>query len=1008
MAAAAVRRMVVRAPDLLVAELRFHHLQLDPAGEGLRPVGSATPIVVMHLPPQHVAEEVFAEDETPRLPAKSLTAGWSRVAFRIPPTVGLVPIRLEALLELLRSCELEVPEAALPRSEDRSPPQGLFALILSAFPLFWPSGPELRVPAATETALELPFRLILSPPRAVGFDHRTIPVDRGGAVELWHSQLGTAPGTVGGPDAPERTVRAIWLRGTDKHEWEPDAPGRTLSDDDYPFLTTLNANQRHQIVHLSANFRARSATTPAPIYPRAIPVRRLALTSLGATLDLRGEWEPPKGLSVAEWAHRAAVGRDYFVRVVEEGWLFPFGHRASAVTIHERRIDDGERHHAALIRSRTFIVVREPLREYAVETAATPQLGRRMPLRHVSVRTLITPDLDVRVDGKGAATEKSFEIVDKTNSPVPFHLVGVDAGGRCVEFRTPLWFVKQEDANAGDVDTAVKRFGSTPVPLVGAEGGVPLDLDPTDPTDPDDKLAGSSVWNVRAITWTGVPSKPVAGAKPQPPFHPQATSISLRLPTVEVIEGAPKATLVAYHERYVDHGLSAAQNPGAVVAEIKDAVGLDFSGKGDRAGGLVRPDMRLAGLSHTLGPVAGSALDNIAKGGFHPSDFFAGASPKLFGTIPLEKILKSTDLFEGAAGTPRAPRLLREDGVVRLTWEPVLQNYPTKDEDALFLKKAASSLKLEVTAPVAETTEGALIHCSLQSFALRLLPDLKCIELHFGHATFETRAGKPDVDVRLDEITFVGALAFVEELRKIIPLDAFSDPPALDVTPRGVDATLSLGVPSVTLGIFSLENISFGAGFLVPFDQRALAVRLNFCRRHEPFLLTVSALGGGGFLLIEIDGEGVQRLEAALEFGASLSMDFGVASGGVHVMAGIYFAYDTTDGTRLTGYFRVGGNVSALGIVSVSIELYLALSYEPPTEKAVGIATLTIEIEVFLFSASVELRCERKFSGSASDPTFKEIMWEYCDDEPGVEQTPIGLELRAGTWPWAEYWEAYA
>jgi len=124
-------------------------------------------------------------------------------------------------------------------------------------------------------------------------------------------------------------------------------------------------------------------------------------------------------------------------------------------------------------------------------------------------------------------------------------------------------------------------------------------------------------------------------------------------------------------------------------------------------------------------------------------------------------------------------------------------------------------------------------------------------------------------------------------------LDGFSDPPALDITPSGALASFSLSLPSLTLGIFSLENISFGAGFLIPFDQRSMLVSFNFCQRHEPFLLTVSALGGGGFFLIEVDAAGVQRLEAALEFGASLSMNFGVASGGVHVMAGIYFAYET-------------------------------------------------------------------------------------------------------------------
>ena len=68
---------------------------------------------------------------------------------------------------------------------------------------------------------------------------------------------------------------------------------------------------------------------------------------------------------------------------------------------------------------------------------------------------------------------------------------------------------------------------------------------------------------------------------------------------------------------------------------------------------------------------------------------------------------------------------------------------------------------------------------------------------------------------------------------------------------------------------------------------------------------TPAFLGGGGFFGVTIDPNGVQILEAAFEFGASISVDFGVASGGVEVMAGIYFRMEQDDAS-LTGYFRLG------------------------------------------------------------------------------------------------------
>lgn len=134
--------------------------------------------------------------------------------------------------------------------------------------------------------------------------------------------------------------------------------------------------------------------------------------------------------------------------------------------------------------------------------------------------------------------------------------------------------------------------------------------------------------------------------------------------------------------------------------------------------------------------------------------------------------------------------------------------------------------------------------------------------------------------------------------------------------------------------------------------------------------------------------DGVQILEGAIEFGAACSVDFGVASGSVSAMAGLYFKIEGSDAT-LAGYFRLRGEVEALGIVSVSIELYLEMRYETGSGKCVGTATLSIEIDVTLFSTTIEITCTKKFAGSGPDPTLAELMdvqpdatsedWnEYC------------------------------
>ncbi|HEV7843448.1 MAG TPA: hypothetical protein VGO69_07105, partial [Pyrinomonadaceae bacterium] len=317
---------------------------------------------------------------------------------------------------------------------------------------------------------------------------------------------------------------------------------------------------------------------------------------------------------------------------------------------------------------------------------------------------------------------------------------------------------------------------------------------------------------------------------------------------------------------------------------------------------------------------------------------------------------------------------------------------------------ASLTIAVEVSAKTnLSSAPRANISCLLQNFSLDLIGNVESfIIIRFSKLEFRSVTGKkPDIDVVMDEIKFVGVLSFVEVLKTLIPLDGFSDPPALNVTAEGIDASFSMALPNIAFGVFSLQNLSLGAGFNLPFVGKPLSVRFNFCERQSPFLLTVSLFGGGGFFGITLDPAGVQILEASFEFGASLSVDFGVASGGVYVMAGIYFRLEVIAGggnkASLTGYLRMGGEVEVLGIISVSIELNLSLTYEFSSGKCTGRATLTIEIDILFFSASVEIEAERKFAGSNGDPTFAQLMEPYVD--PRTDEMVD---------PWREYCEAFA
>jgi hypothetical protein len=118
-------------------------------------------------------------------------------------------------------------------------------------------------------------------------------------------------------------------------------------------------------------------------------------------------------------------------------------------------------------------------------------------------------------------------------------------------------------------------------------------------------------------------------------------------------------------------------------------------------------------------------------------------------------------------------------------------------------------------------------------------------------------------------------------------------------------------------------------------------------------------------------------------------MNFGVASGGVSVMGGFYFSMEIVDDhteTILTGYIRFNGYLSILGIISLSLEIYLAfvaMFQNGKVEKLYGEAIVKVKIEVLFFSKSVTLTARRELKGADADPTFQMIMeendWlEYC------------------------------
>jgi len=881
---------------------------------------------------------------------------------------------------------------------------------------------KIQEPELYQTAIEMPYRLIISPNRYAAWVNALTPVEHGGRTELWHTRLGvkSADGAVDEIAPYYRTVRAIW---------SPDYDQKARQADGYPFRMSLNGPDRYEIVRLTADFLSTMAAPGAsptqvsekPYEPRPVDVDQLMLSALGAWLKSRGSWEPPnivkpanETLSLEEWTHRATMARDHYVKVVYKGFLFPFGHRASLIKITERKFQRGPSGLAAYLRQRMYIVVREPEKQYPA--VGQKYEGRALPFRRLRITNLITPSLDMPQALVSGRTTAAFWPRVGANDFF-FHFVAEDVDGNVSEFLAPIIFLEAgvaRDFRLGQVFTEYTKTESQArreremrgQKVAYAQGDKPGDTHFETATITFGADTPESQFSVESLLVLN-----------QPPFYPTVTEAKVRLAAVEQVTGIQAPTRIKIHDAYVNGGFSSSSNKGLVFAEVLDTVQLAFGGAGastDKAGGLASPSMAINALSRSLGPVGGT-VDKIVGGTFDPTEFFKGAlgDVKILGGISLWDILEVVNDFTGLLDkVPKLKPLRLPDAVeASFTWKPTMKNGPNPSKPILKFASVndAFTLDAKLRQPLNAQPPTFEIKAGLQNFEVHLIPEiLEVIVLKFKSLSFTTKNGeKPDVSVDFDTFEFAGPLKFIDTLRQYLPLDGFKDPPSLDITADGLKLGYSLPLPSLTVGVLSIQNITLSAEFRLPFTGDPLSFRFAFCERQNPFLLTVWVFGGGGFFGIELEAskEGLRKVEGSFEFGGNFALDIGIASGGVHIMAGIYFAI-TGQKTQLTGYVRCGGSVNVLGIITISVEFYLELSYESPPTRVWGRATLTVEIDILFFSMSVDLTVEKEFAGGGEETAFLPVAGDYAPAVPVA--TAVTFEEMITPDDWESYCAAFA
>ena len=506
------------------------------------------------------------------------------------------------------------------------------------------AGPQPAAPGSRQTAIELPWRLILSPHGAERWRHAKAPVTSpAGRTELWHSRL-VAPdhkGLVIEPPHPDaqRTVRAVWaltgegstkpMQGKFPVSNDPDEVSLELpTPSTSPFRMPLDDFDRFQIAHLSSNF-SRSGYAP-----RTVGANLLMLSALGGWLDSRGAWTVPPGMSVEEWVHHASMGRDHYVRVVYKGFAFPFGHKVALVKVSERKFhngaldDDGnptieaKTGNTAYLRQRLYIVPRE--RELTfVEPALKSNDGTRffqfqMPFSSVRLLTPVTPNLDrpdvapsgIQIQGQPLSQQMFWPYVD--GKPYRLQYSVTDLDGRTEPYDLPMIYIDntllpnmataeamcEVAKDAWDAAVASQRQAEFKRQRVAFAQSVKAG----DTSVQVDKIGFSAEVEANNPTL-----RAYSANLTRPPFFPKVQEAWVRIAALAELTGSAQNNHVVWNAHYLQHGFDS--NQGQVFIDVLPESGmaqLDFSSQGDRSGGFVQPNLKPSAISRLTGPVTGN------------------------------------------------------------------------------------------------------------------------------------------------------------------------------------------------------------------------------------------------------------------------------------------------------------------------------------------------------------------------------------------------------------------
>ena len=938
---------VLRSRDLLHVQFEFVNLKLDsadPVNPALVGAGPGPAFIVMRLPPQHVTEEAFDAAAPRRPPYDAVLACPSRLAFEIPAARLPIAFTIDGLLRTI---------ASMPPLIAESPGNG------------------------PGTFIEFPDRVLLVPQTDARLFHRSdlLSSDNDGAsaaawTDLWQTRMAAGNGTGG------VRFRAVA---------NPVDTGERLANG------TLMLRHRQEIV-------ARCRNPPAAL----VGASRFLMTALGATARMKSEWPPSASNVLSAWEHQATAGRDRVVRIVEQGFLYPFGHRASRQTITQRDFStlSGSTLIAGL-EKHVSIIVEDADRDYGALRAAYEHDGREMPLKRVRIVS-------------------SPAVIPSGNTPVTCGVQMTDAAGHLSVCDLTMFFVTHAEVTTPGGLTAVQTLYRNANTAVLRGQAITL--------ADDDNGRGDTTFTVTGLAFRVTAPRP--GASIFPPFLPALETAEASLPSVDqllastarpggaaiaAIAPSPARTL-KLHDSYLGGFL-----PGDVkqVFATFDPPMPAISIPAERAGAIAAPTFAaMDGLSRVRGPVAG-VQDFASDRPIDPLKLIAGQA-RLLGAIELRTIVDSAvdhlaadhpeQLFEriedpGVFATrPVLTRVKTPSGIeVRFIWKPRIKatGLPAplvaSGGPVTLIAKGRIRTGLDAAPDAAFEVDGRLSHFGL-AFA-------RLLTVHFDHVTFKSGGGaKMDVKVAIRSVEFGDDLKFIQKISDLLSKNGLG---GARIQPQadGVVVGFSLRLPSFGLGVMSFQDIAVISSLSLPFVNKPAAVRFSLSERSHPFLVSVSIFGGTGYFGLEVRTDGSVQIEAGIEFGGIVSINLlGIVSGGVYVFAGVFVSVDSHGVVVISGHLRFGGYVDVAGLITISIEFYIALTYNSHDKVLVGLGRVTVGVRLLFFSLSRTFEVQRRIAGFGEPPAESVLP---TDSRRVAGPAPPSFTTTMSTVQWEQYCKAF-